>query len=298
MQFKDYQELKPPIILAQRYQVANCLHSGSASTVFLCRDLKTPARLLALKTLSKKFPRTSSQAKRIREEMLLSMSIEHPNIVRVLDYIEEPDFVGFSMEFAPGGDLALFLSQYHRLSISHAVDLILQVARGLCAIHSAGLIHRDLKPENILIFGEREFKIADFGIASLLGNSSVFDQEELECTPHYVSPEMLQTGEVTPKLDLYSLGVVAYEALTGLCPYNGAGSIETLRKHLTLDLVPPSQLVGQCPEVLSKIVMRLLARDPSDRFDSALELVEELNFFKRTHHLEVPSPALKLYEEV
>jgi len=296
MQFKDYQNLKTPIVLGGRFDVQACLHSGSNSSVFLCRDLKQRSKPVALKTLSKNFSKNSPQAKKLRDEMLLSMSVEHPNIVRVYDYVEEPEFIGFSMEYAEGGDLALLLSKYQRLGIAHALDLVSQIAKGLFAIHSAGLIHRDVKPENILIFGENEFKIGDFGIASLSDSANIYEQEELECTPHYVSPELIKDGEVSAKLDIYSLGVVAYEVITGVCPYQGACEIETFRNQLSADLLPPIELQNDCPQALSELVMRLLARDPSQRFENIAELILALEFLKNELSTKQAACSEEVYE--
>lgn len=267
-----------PLLIAGRYRVRACLHSGSTCSVFLCSHIRSPQKLLAVKVLSKSFDEQSVEFKRFRNEVMLSTSVEDSYVVRALDYFEEDAFVGFSMEYAKGGDLADYLAHYRKVPLRRALLIIRQVASGLAAIHKAGLIHRDLKPENVLIYSEHRFKIADFGIACLTQQDRQDDPaEEILGTFDYISPETLQHGETSIRADVYALGVLAYEIITGSCPFQGVGLIETLRNQLISEPMAPSRLCVDCSPKLDWIILRALARDPQNRYADIQSFLYDLD---------------------
>jgi len=268
--------LKPGMIIQGKYEVVRCLGAGSMGMVYAVKHLDLQGRVLAMKVLFSDVAKDEVQAARFKNEIVASYEVNHPHVVRAYDYFRENDMVAYTMEYVSGGDLADRLNEDEGLSIQEIVQILRQMASGVQAIHEAGIIHRDLKPENVLITEHGDIKITDFGIARNLKGPRLTDHGGIVGTFAYVSPEYLEHGKVDARSDIYSLGVLAYEMVTGEPPYNASNVIEEMHLRLTADPVPPIHLRNDCPKALSDAIMRALARDPSQRFSSAREFNDAL----------------------
>ena len=272
----DYAQFTEALLVEGRYRVRACLSNGTSGAVFLCVEPDRPHRLLAIKLLLKGPATSQDQLERFRNEMVLSTCVEHPNVAYALDTFESEQVLGFSTEFAAGGDLGDYLAHHGRVPLPRALRLIEQAGRGLQAIHRAGLVHRDLKPENILIFHEESFKIADFGVATMVPGLSAVVSDQILGTFDYIPPEVIERGEISIRSDIYALGVLAYEIITGICPFQGLGMLESLRSQLSCDPAAPSRLNYECTPALDRVLLRALARDPGQRYQYVAEFLEEL----------------------
>ncbi|MBX7137673.1 MAG: serine/threonine protein kinase [Oligoflexia bacterium] len=268
------------VVIAGRYLIHDCLNSGTSSSVFLCEDLSERGRVLAAKILSSHLPADPVDEQRFRNEMRLAGRVNHPNVIHAIENFQDGDILGFTMEYADGGDLADALAEAGTFPPIDVLYFLHQIGHGLSAIHDAGIIHRDIKPENILLTLDGTVKISDFGVARATAkHGGAVNDSELTGTIDYISPEFIERGELSFGSDVYALGVMGYELLTGRCPYNGASMIETLREQLKRDPVPPSQLCPNCTPELERIVLKALARRPQDRYLSAADFVVDLDAY-------------------
>ena len=268
--------LQPGTIIAGRYEVVKCLGTGSMGMVYACRHRELGGHLVAMKVLFAEVARDAVAAARFRNEIVASYGVSHPNVVRAFEYFRDGDLVAFTMEYIGGGDLADRITHEELLSLEEIIHMLTQMCSGVQAIHDAGIIHRDLKPENILITTDGDIKITDFGIARCGTGPKLTEHGGVVGTIDYVSPEYLERGQVDARSDIYALGVLAFEMLTGESPFKGNSVIETMTIRLRTDAVPPSTLRPECPSVLDKIVLKAMARDPKKRYQKAIEMHHDL----------------------
>ncbi|MCB0357987.1 MAG: protein kinase [Bdellovibrionales bacterium] len=271
-------------LLFSRYRVVDRLASGSTGTIYLCEHQDFPGRLIAVKILSSEVARDPIVQKRFQNEIVASYDIDHPNVIRAFDYIREKELLGYSMEYIDGGDLRDLLEEQTRLSVDDSLDILIQICDGIAAIHRAGIIHRDLKPENILLTRTGQVKISDFGIAHFVGGSKLTAAGAIVGTLDYVSPEYLSTGELSTRCDIYGVGVLAYQMLTGEIPLEGSSVIDSLRRRVHEDAPRPSSINSEIPPALDDIVVRALARRPEERFSSALAMRDALIAVQAERH--------------
>ena len=244
--------------------------------VYLAHD-ELLGRDVAVKVLARRLAEDAESVERFRREARSAASLSHPNIVAVHDTGQTEDGDRFIvMEYVPGGTLKDPIRDKGPLPPGEAASVALQVARALAAAHARGVIHRDIKPQNVLLTGSGEAKVADFGIARAAGSATLTGTGLGPGTARYVSPEQAKGGPVTPQSDLYSLGVVLYEMLTGELPFDAESPIGVAMKHINEVPRPPKQLLDSVPEWLDELNVRLLAKDPADRPAGAAALVEEL----------------------
>jgi serine/threonine protein kinase len=269
--------LKPGMIIQGKYEIVRCLGAGSMGMVYAVKHLDLQGRILAMKVLFSDVAKDETQAARFKNEIVASYEVNHPNVVRAYDYFRENDMIAYTMEYVSGGDLADRLTEDELLSIDEIVFMLRQMASGVQAIHDAGIIHRDLKPENILLTEHGDVKITDFGIARNLKGPRLTDHGGIVGTFAYVAPEYLEHGKIDIRSDIYSLGVLAYEMITGEAPYNAKNVVEEMHLRLTTDPAPPINLRKSCPKFLSDAIMQALSRDPKTRFSSAKEFFEILS---------------------
>src|ERR671920_745337 len=204
-------------------------------------------------------------------------ALSHPNIVSIFDRGESEDGTYYiAMEYLPGGTLKNRIVKRGALPARTAAAVALQMAEALRAAHERDVIHRDIKPHNILITGLGDVKVTDFGIARAAASSTMTRTGHILGTAHYISPEQAMGEPVGPASDLYSLGVVLYEMLTGELPFTADNSIAVCMKHVTEPLRPPKQLNPSIPEGMDALVVKLLAKDPANRYASATELLNDL----------------------
>jgi eukaryotic-like serine/threonine-protein kinase len=214
---------------------------------------------------------------RLRREARSAAALNHQNVVQIYDQGRTQDGRYYiAMEYVPGGSLEDLILRRGTLGPSEATRLASQIAEALQAAHRRGIVHRDIKPQNVLIGEAGDAKVADFGIALAASRTSTSGTNLLFGTPSYMSPEQAMGERVGPESDLYSLGVVLYEMLTGTVPFTAEGPLATAMKHLTELPLPPRRRNASVPEAMEALVMKLLSKDPEDRYPNAAQLIEDL----------------------
>ena len=272
--------LQPGTIIASRYEVVKCLGAGSVGLVYACRHRDLPGHLVAVKVLFPEVAQDRVAAARFRNEIIASYGVSHPNVVRAYEYLRDGDLVAYTMEYVDGGALADRLDKgAPRIQISEAVRLLAQMCAGVQAIHDAGIVHRDLKPENILLTRDGNVKIADFGIARTGSGPRLTEHGGVVGTIAYVSPEYMLNSQVDWRSDIYALGILAYEMVTGKSPFEAESVYATMTKRLKSDPTPPNQMRSDCPDSFNQIILRAMARDPEERYQSAAEIFSDLKDF-------------------
>lgn len=214
-----------------------------------------------------------------KKESHAAASLSHPNIVSIYDLGKEGNINYIVMELVDGKPLSQIIRESAPLDYKQVVAYSKQIASGLAAAHKHGIIHRDVKPHNILINEEGIAKIADFGIAKAISSTTIVDgtNEAVMGSVHYFSPEQARGGYVDEKSDIYSLGIVMYEMLTGEVPFDGDNPVSVALMHISDPIVPPSKLVGGIPPGLERIVMRATDKFQSNRFKSAEDMIKALD---------------------
>lgn len=291
---RDILPFEPGLVLGGQYEVIKCLGIGRTGTVYLCKATTEPPYYLALKVLSRAFTDSKDNPyyARFRNEVAATYRVSHKNVVFTYEYISEPDFVAYTMEYVSGGSLASFLEEQENLEIPFIIHTLRQLCAGLQAIHDAGIVHRDLKPDNILLTQGLDAKITDFGIALTGDGPKLTAKGSVVGTIQYLSPEYLELGTVGPLGDIYALGTIGYELITGRTPFQDKSVFQTIDSKINVDPPSPDQLNPECPSALASIVMRALHREASKRYSSAGEMqavLEEL-----AEHYPYTPPAVAL----
>jgi eukaryotic-like serine/threonine-protein kinase len=258
-----------------RYRIEDVLGRGGMASVYLARDEELE-RSVAVKVLAEHLADQPDFHDRFLREARLAAQLSHPNVVQVFDVGEEDGSPFIVMECVEGSTLADELQERGRLDPDEVVDLALQICGGLEHAHAAGLVHRDIKPQNLLLRPDGTVKIADFGIARAAETTRLTQMGSVMGTAAYLSPEQALGEEVTAAADLYSLGCVLYELLTGRTPYVFETLPELVVKHRDEVIPPVRELRPDVPERLEAAVMHALARNPDYRPASAAALAEEL----------------------
>src|SRR5215216_2206528 len=263
-------------VLEDRYDVVRPLGSGGMGEVFLARD-RVLGRNVALKVLRKQYAGDEEFAERFKREAMSAASLSHPNIVQVYDRGETEEGASYiAMEYVPGGTLKERISREGPIEAADAAALGAQVAEALGAAHEGGMVHRDIKPQNVLLTPGGSAKVADFGIARAGSSVTISKTGSVMGTAGYMSPEQALGKPATPKSDLYSLGVVLYETLTGELPYTADNPIAVSMKHVNEPLRPPIELNPRIPAGMNALVTKLMAKDPEDRYSDAEQLADDL----------------------
>jgi serine/threonine-protein kinase len=257
-------------LLAGRYLLEEQIAAGGMGEVWRARD-EVLQRPVAVKLLHTSLANDGNAAERFRREALTAAQISHPNMANVFDYIEEDGRPGIVMEYVPNQTLAQCLKQ-KRMSIGDAVRITDCVLSALQRAHDAGIVHRDIKPANILLTPDDDVKVTDFGIARSLSDASLTQTGMVMGTAHYSAPEQVRGESTTPATDVYAVGVMLYEMLTGRRPYTGDTPIAVAMARLSEDPPRPKTIRASIPDALDAVVMRALARDPVDRYTSAAEM--------------------------
>ena len=264
-------------VVDNRYDLVRPLGSGGMGEVYLARD-RVLGRDVALKVLRRQYAGDNEFAERFKREALSAASLSHPNIVQVYDRgttEEEASYI--AMEYVSGGTLKERISEDGPLETAAAAAIGAQVAEALGAAHDRGMVHRDIKPQNVLLTARGEAKVADFGIARAASSVTISQTGSVMGTAGYMSPEQALGKPATPKSDLYSLGVVLYETLTGELPYTAENPIAVSMKHVNEPLRPPRELNPRITEGMNALVTKLMAKEPDDRYASADELADDLS---------------------
>ncbi|MGH3108075.1 MAG: Stk1 family PASTA domain-containing Ser/Thr kinase [Rubrobacter sp.] len=263
-------------LVDNRYRLVKSLGSGGMADVYLAHD-DTLDREVALKVMSSRYASDEEFVERFKREAQSAAALSHPNIVSIFDRGESEDGTYYiAMEYLPGGTLKNRIVKRGALPARTAAAVALQMAEALRAAHERDVIHRDIKPHNILITGLGDVKVTDFGIARAAASSTMTRTGHILGTAHYISPEQAMGEPVGPASDLYSLGVVLYEMLTGELPFDAETPLGIAMKHVNGHLRQPKELNPTVPDGINAITLRLLAKNPEDRYASDAELIEDL----------------------
>jgi hypothetical protein len=272
----------PGTTLVDRYRIVSPLGKGGMGEVYRAEDLKL-GQTVALKFLPPSLAREEEALERFTREVRLARQVSHPNVCRVFDIGEISESGGegktfthtfLTMEFVDGEDLASLLRRIGRLPMDKAVEIARQLCAGLAAAHEHGIVHRDLKPANVMLDGRGRVRIADFGLAG--PTAEMKDDATRAGTPAYMSPEQFAGREVTPKSDLYSLGLVLYEVITGRRPFEGTSIEQIARRRDGIAPTPPSQFVKELDPLVERVILCCLEKDPRKRPASALQVAAAL----------------------
>ncbi|MFL5870258.1 MAG: Stk1 family PASTA domain-containing Ser/Thr kinase [Solirubrobacterales bacterium] len=264
--------LGPGQVIGGRYRLVSRLGSGGMADVWLADD-EMLNRKVALKFLHERFAQDTQFVERFRREAQSAAGLQHPNIVGVYDRGETDGRHWIAMEYVEGASLADLIAR--GLSVGEAVEIVRQILVGVRFAHSRGIVHRDLKPQNVLVDPEGRARVTDFGIARA-GVSEITATGSVLGTAQYLSPEQAQGLEVTAASDLYSVGVILYEALTGRVPFEADSPVAVALKQVSEQPRRPSEVNPRVPPALDGIVLKALAKDPQNRYASADEFLRAL----------------------
>ena len=264
----------PGRVLSGRYQVQDKIGTGGMATVFRGVD-QTLGRTVAIKTMLPQYAADPSFAARFKQEAQAAAALQSPYIVSVYDWGQDGDTYYIIMEYLRGTDLKSGIRKHGALDCKKVAQIGSQIAQALSVAHRHDIIHRDIKPQNIMVQPDGNIKVMDFGIARAKNSHLTTDNSVLG-TAHYVSPEQTQGHELGPTTDIYSLGVVMYEAATGRVPFDGDDAVTVALKQVTEQPVPPSQVNPAVDPTLESIILKCMEKDPANRYQTADELYRAL----------------------
>ena len=265
-------------VLAGRYELIEKIGDGGMAIVYKAKD-RLLKRFIAVKILKPEFVQDIKFVENFRKESHAAASLSHPNIVSIYDVGQEGNINYIVMELVSGKTLNELIQAEAPMDYRKAADITKQVASGLSAAHKKGIVHRDVKPHNILMTEDGIAKITDFGIAKAVTNTTIVDsgKDNVMGSVHYFSPEQAKGANVDEKSDIYSLGIVLYEMLTGKVPFDGDNPVTIALMQINEPVTPPSVFNHNVPPGLERIVMKAVEKQPKDRFASADEMIEALD---------------------
>jgi serine/threonine protein kinase/tetratricopeptide (TPR) repeat protein len=262
-------------VLAERYEILQLLGQGGMGAVYKARDTELE-RFVALKLIRADLASNPEILRRFKQELILAREVTHRNVIRIFDLGQAKGFKFITMEFVEGRDLRVVIREKGKLSPEETVRIISQVSRALESAHAAGVVHRDLKPQNIMLDAKDRVYVMDFGIAHSLETPGMTQTGALMGTPEYMSPEQAKGMKVDPRSDLFALGIIFYEMLTGISPYKAETALATLLKRTQERPQSPAEVDPGIPKAISDVVMKCLEIDRDHRFSSAREILEDL----------------------
>jgi serine/threonine-protein kinase len=260
--------------IAGRYKISKMIGQGGMAKVYLARDLILD-RDVAVKLMAYDFHNDEDSIRRFKREALSTTELVHPNIVNIYD-VEEADNPYIVMEYVEGKDLKKYIHDHHPIPYKKSLAIMQQILEAVEYAHSNGIIHRDLKPQNILIDHDGNVKITDFGIAVALSQNSITQTNSLLGSVHYLSPEQARGSMATKQSDIYSLGILLYELLTGDVPFDGESAVSIALKHFQNPLPSLKQIDHRIPQPLENVVLKATAKDANQRYESVAEMKEDL----------------------
>ena len=270
------EELTTGSTFAGRYQIIEELGKGGMGKVYKVHDTEIKEKV-ALKLLNPEIASDEKTIERFRNEIRLARRIAHKNVGRMFDLGKAEGTYFITMEYVPGQDLKGLIRQSGQLAVGTTISIAKQVCEGLSEAHRLGVVHRDLKPSNIMVDKEGNARIMDFGIARSLKAKGITGAGMMIGTPEYMSPEQVEGKEVDQRSDIYSLGVVLYEMVTGQVPFEGDTPLSIAVKHKTESPPDPKDLNAQIPEDLSRVILKCLEKDKERRYQTAGEVQSELD---------------------
>lgn len=259
--------------IADRYEVISKVGAGGMSDVYKAKD-HILGREVAVKILKSEFSEDATFVAKFRTEAQSAASLEHPNIVNIYDVGSENGMYFIVMEYVEGITLKTYIEKKGQLNFKEAISIAIQVGRGIEAAHSKGIIHRDIKPQNIIISTEGKVKVTDFGIARAASSNTI--HADVMGSVHYSSPEQARSGFVDGKSDIYSLGIVMYEMVTGRVPFDGDSTVAIAIQHLQEEMVAPSAYAPDLPVSLEKIILKATMKSPDRRYNTISDMLIDL----------------------
>lgn len=263
-------------VLNNRYQILEMIGRGGMAYVYKAKDLKLN-RFVAVKVLREEYTDNEQFIKKFDRESQAAAGLSHPHIVSVYDVGVQDNIYYIIMEYVDGITLKQYLNKKGHLDYEEATQYILEVAGALKCAHEHRIIHRDIKPHNILLTKKLEPKVADFGIARAITSSTVTMTNQTMGSVHYISPEQARGGFVDERSDLYSLGIMYYELLTGQLPFDEESTVSIAIKHIQEPLNPPKNLIPDLPDSVNDVIIKLTQKKPEDRYQNVDELITDLD---------------------
>ena len=259
--------------LADRYEIVGKIGTGGMSDVYKAKD-HVLSRFVAIKVLKQEFSDDRNFVTKFRTEAQSAAGLEHPNIVNIYDVGSEEGLHYIVMEHVEGITLKTYIEKKGQLTFKEAISIAIQVARGIEAAHNKHLIHRDIKPQNIIISTEGKVKVTDFGIARAASANTI--SSDVMGSVHYASPEQARNGFVDGRSDIYSLGIVMYEMVTGRVPFDGDTTVAVAIQHLQEEMENPTAYAQDLPVSMEKIILKCTQKNPDRRYQTIVELLNDL----------------------
>ena len=266
------------LILNSRYRLIERIGAGGMSVVYKAQDLAL-GRLVAIKVLHESLTGDSAFLERFRKEARAAASLSHPNVVTVHDVGQDGDRHYIVMELVEGDDLKAIIRRWAPLPLEKALDFTVQICQGVGYAHRAGFVHCDVKPQNVLVTSGGRAMVADFGIARVISEATMSRSDLNWGTPHYFSPEQAAGEPATPSSDVYAIGVMLFEMLTGRLPFEAEAPAALALMHIREDPPLVTDLRPSVPTPVAKIVQKVLAKEPSARYRTAEQLGRILQSF-------------------
>lgn len=259
----------------ERYEIIRSIGEGGMANVYLAHDIILD-RDVAIKVLRGDLAGDEKFVRRFQREALSASSLSHPNIVEMYDVGEDNGTYYIVMEYVPGMTLKQMIKKRGSLSLSEAIDVMLQITDGMKEAHESYIIHRDLKPQNILVKENGEVKITDFGIAMALNSTQLTQTNSVMGSVHYLPPEQASGKGATIKSDIYSMGILFYELLTGGLPFKGDNAVEIALKHMKNDIPSVREINDSIPQSVENIILRATAKNPKNRYETVVAMHDDL----------------------
>lgn len=263
------------IVGSNRYEIIEKIGEGGMSLVYTCKRKDLHAKIFAIKVFNSKTASIEDR-ERFQNEINVVLDVSHKNIIRAYDFIEDGSITAYTMEYVDGGTLKDIINKKENNDYDSITELLLQLVEGVSSLHSQNIIHRDLKPENILLTKDINIKLSDFGISSNLESTQEENKDEIVGSKDYLPPEYVTDRMISFQTDIYSIGIIAYQLITGLHPFESESIFQNLFKQTNYSFKPIRAIRIDCPYELSKIVMKCLEAKPSDRYSSCAELLIDL----------------------
>ncbi len=262
-------------VLNARYELLDKIDAGGMAIVYLGQD-QLLDREVAVKVLQPQFANNQEAVERFHQEAKAVASLSHTNIVNIFDIGQQDDLHYIVMEYIRGNDLKKELQSQGKLSFKRTVEIIKGVCRALIKAHRNNIVHCDIKPHNILLTETGTVKVTDFGIARAVTGTTIKQTDSIRGSAHYLSPEQAEGAPVSTKSDIYSLGIVLYELVSGTLPFSGDSSVSVALKHINEQPPPPTEVNSEVPVELERIILRAISKDPEARYNSVAELLRDL----------------------
>nr|WP_131848128.1 Stk1 family PASTA domain-containing Ser/Thr kinase [Baia soyae] len=269
--------------LGGRYEILSRIGGGGMAVVYKAKDMSLH-RNVAVKVLSESLSNDQEFIRRFSREARAAASLSHPNIVNVYD-VGEDDYTQFIvMELIEGPTLKQYIQEQGLLPVEEVAEIVIQIGDGLSSAHDNGIVHRDIKPHNILLGAGGRARVTDFGIARAASSSTITQTGFVMGSVYYFSPEQARGGVITEKSDIYSLGVVFYEMLTGKLPFDGDSAIGIALQHLQEPVPDPQEMNPEIPDNIVKILLRALEKDPLMRYTSVKAMMQDIRYALQIGH--------------